>query len=144
MRAVPSTLHQMMKFPIEEGVKTVYGEQHAAKEMFAIKEVVLTPEPSTSKKWSTRGDGFGIVLKPPTGDTIRQSIKTPRLTNNEAEYEAMIVNLELAKSLGAEVIEAKSDSLLVVNQVNKSFKVREDRMQRYLDKLEVTLHRFKE
>ncbi|XP_070054359.1 uncharacterized protein [Nicotiana tomentosiformis] len=56
----------------------------------------------------------------------------------------MIAGLELAKSLGAEVIEAKYDSLLVINQVNKSFEVREDRMQRYLDKLQVTLHRFKE
>ncbi|XP_070015705.1 uncharacterized protein [Nicotiana sylvestris] len=87
---------------------------------------------------------LGIVLKLPKGSTIRQSIKTSRLTNNEAEYEAMIAGLELAKSLGAEVIEAKCDSLLVVNHVNKSFEVREDRMQHYLDKLQVTLHRFKE
>ncbi|XP_070025584.1 uncharacterized protein [Nicotiana sylvestris] len=56
----------------------------------------------------------------------------------------MIASLELSKSLGAKVIEAKCDSLLVVNQVNKSFEVREDRMQRYLDKLQITLHRFKE
>ncbi|XP_070020301.1 uncharacterized protein [Nicotiana sylvestris] len=55
----------------------------------------------------------------------------------------MIAGLELDKSLGAEVIEAKCESLLVVNQVNKIFEVREDRMQRYLDKLQVTLHRFK-
>jgi len=47
MRVVPSTLHQMMKFPTEEGVKTVYGEQHAAKEMFVIEEVVPIPEPLT-------------------------------------------------------------------------------------------------
>ncbi|XP_070025265.1 uncharacterized protein [Nicotiana sylvestris] len=38
MRAVPSTLHQMMKFPTEEVVKTIYGEQYAAKEMFAIEK----------------------------------------------------------------------------------------------------------
>ncbi|XP_070030186.1 uncharacterized protein [Nicotiana sylvestris] len=56
----------------------------------------------------------------------------------------MIVGLELAKSLVAEVSEAKCNSILVVNQVNKSFEVREDKMQRYLDKLQVTLHRFKE
>nr|XP_009797315.1 PREDICTED: uncharacterized protein LOC104243763 [Nicotiana sylvestris] len=55
----------------------------------------------------------------------------------------MIASIELAKSLRAEVIEAKCDSLLVVNQVNKSFEVREDRIQRYLDKLQVTLHHFK-
>ncbi|XP_070034805.1 uncharacterized protein [Nicotiana tomentosiformis] len=56
----------------------------------------------------------------------------------------MISGLELAKSLGAEMIEAKCDYLPVVNQVNKTFEVREGKMQRYLDKLKVTLHRFKE
>ncbi|XP_070005070.1 uncharacterized protein [Nicotiana sylvestris] len=91
-----------------------------------------------------KGSGLGIVLKPPAGGMIRQSIKIARLTNNEAEYEAMIAGLESAKGLGAEVIEAKYDSLLVVNQVNGSFEVREDMMQRYLDKIQVTLHRFKE
>nr|XP_009781672.1 PREDICTED: uncharacterized protein LOC104230538 [Nicotiana sylvestris] len=68
---------------------------------------------------NVKGSGFSIVLKPPT-------------------------SLELAKSLRAEVIEAKCESLLVVNQVNKSFEVRDDMMQRYLDKLQVTLHRLKE
>ncbi|XP_070030092.1 uncharacterized protein [Nicotiana sylvestris] len=55
MRAVPSTLHQMMKFPTKEGVKTVHGEQHVAKEMFAIKEVVPTPKPLTSKTSTSKG-----------------------------------------------------------------------------------------
>ncbi|XP_070015436.1 uncharacterized protein [Nicotiana sylvestris] len=55
MRAVSSTLHQMMKSPTEEGVKIVYGEQHAANEMFAIDEVVPTPEPSTLEKSSIEG-----------------------------------------------------------------------------------------
>ncbi|XP_070056847.1 uncharacterized protein [Nicotiana tomentosiformis] len=56
----------------------------------------------------------------------------------------MIVGLELAKGLGAGVIGAKCDSLLVVNQVNGTFEVREERIQRYLDMLQVTFHRFKE
>ncbi|XP_070025465.1 uncharacterized protein [Nicotiana sylvestris] len=93
---------------------------------------------------NVRGSGLGIVLRPPTGGVIRQSIKTTSLINNEAEYEAMIADLELAKGLRGEVIEEKYVSLLVVNQVNGSFEVREDRMQRYLDKIQVTLHRFKE
>ena len=91
-----------------------------------------------------RGSGLGIVLKPPVGRVIRQSIKIAKLTNNEAEYEAMITCLELAKSLGAETVEAKCDSLLVVSQVNGSYKAREDRMQRYLDKIQIKLRRFKE
>ncbi|XP_070009620.1 uncharacterized protein [Nicotiana sylvestris] len=93
---------------------------------------------------NVRGSGLGIVLRPSTGGVIRQSIKTTRLTNNEAEYEAVIADLELAKGIGAVVIEAKCDSLLVVNQVNGSFVVREDRMQRYLDEIQITLHCFKE
>ncbi|XP_070049329.1 uncharacterized protein [Nicotiana tomentosiformis] len=51
----------------------------------------------------------------------------------------MIAGLEIDKILGAEVIEAKSDSLF-----NGTIEVKEDRMQRYLEKLQVTLHRFKE
>ncbi|XP_059284815.1 uncharacterized protein LOC132038108 [Lycium ferocissimum] len=38
MRAVPSTLHQMLKFPTPEGIKTVRGEQPATREMFAVEE----------------------------------------------------------------------------------------------------------
>ncbi|XP_070023425.1 uncharacterized protein [Nicotiana sylvestris] len=40
MRAVPSTLHQVLKSPTSDGIKIVYGEQPAAKEMFAIDEIV--------------------------------------------------------------------------------------------------------
>jgi len=50
---------------------------------------------------NAKGPGLGIVLKPPTDNVVRQSIRTITLTNNEAEYEAMITGLELAKSLGA-------------------------------------------
>ncbi|XP_075091766.1 uncharacterized protein LOC142171939 [Nicotiana tabacum] len=38
MRAVPSTLHQALKFPTPGGVKTVYSEQPTAKEIFAVDE----------------------------------------------------------------------------------------------------------
>ncbi|XP_019246358.1 PREDICTED: uncharacterized protein LOC109226008 [Nicotiana attenuata] len=40
MRAVPLTLHRVLKFLMPEGVKTVYGEQTTAKEMFVIDEVI--------------------------------------------------------------------------------------------------------
>ncbi|XP_070010464.1 uncharacterized protein [Nicotiana sylvestris] len=54
MRAVPSTLNQMLKFPTEDGVKKVYGEQHTAKKMFVVDEVTLIPEPSNSEKLNTK------------------------------------------------------------------------------------------
>ncbi|XP_060216749.1 uncharacterized protein LOC132644190 [Lycium barbarum] len=42
MKAVPSTMHQALKFLTSEGIKTIHGEQQAAKEMFAIEESVTT------------------------------------------------------------------------------------------------------
>ncbi|XP_060190392.1 uncharacterized protein LOC132619536 [Lycium barbarum] len=74
----------------------------------------------------------------------QHSIRTIKLTNNEVEYEAMIASSELARSLGDEIIKAKCESLLVVNQVNGVFEVKDERMQGYLEKTQVILHRFKE
>nr|XP_016450069.1 PREDICTED: uncharacterized protein LOC107774914 [Nicotiana tabacum] len=52
IRAVPSTLHQIIKFPTKDGMKTIYGEQHAARKMFAIHDVVpmLIPPPPDKPK----------------------------------------------------------------------------------------------
>ncbi|XP_070025190.1 uncharacterized protein [Nicotiana sylvestris] len=49
MRSVPSTLHQMMKFPTKDGIETVYGEKYEAKEMFAVHDVEPTPVPPPPK-----------------------------------------------------------------------------------------------
>ncbi|XP_070025725.1 uncharacterized protein [Nicotiana sylvestris] len=73
-----------------------------------------------------KGAGLGIVLIPPTGKTIN--------TNNEAEYEAVIAVLELARELGIEQVIIKSDSQLVVNQMQGTYITREVRMQQYLEK----------
>ncbi|XP_060187762.1 uncharacterized protein LOC132616966 [Lycium barbarum] len=92
-----------------------------------------------------KGSGLDIVLRSPAEELIRQSIKiSSKLTNNEAEYEPLIAGLKLARGLGAEIVEAMCDSLLVVNQINGTFEVKDDRMQKYLEKVEVVLHRFKE
>ncbi|XP_060183106.1 uncharacterized protein LOC132613067 [Lycium barbarum] len=49
MREVPSKLHQMLKFPTPKGVKTVHGEQPAAREMFAVEKAPLIPKELSSK-----------------------------------------------------------------------------------------------
>ncbi|XP_070028763.1 uncharacterized protein [Nicotiana sylvestris] len=78
--------------------------------------------------------GLGIVLVPPTGETIRQAIKCHPITNNEAEYEDVIACLELSQELGIEQFIIKSDSQLVVNQMLGTYIAREARMQQYLEK----------
>jgi ribonuclease HI/ADP-ribose pyrophosphatase YjhB (NUDIX family) len=45
-------------------------------------------------------------------------------TNNQAEYQAVYLALEKAKELGARVVEFRLDSLLVVNQLNGIYKIK--------------------
>ncbi|XP_070045681.1 uncharacterized protein [Nicotiana tomentosiformis] len=66
------------------------------------------------------------------------------LTNNEAEYEALVVGLEFARGLGFQVIEVKCDSQLVVNQVNGIFNTKEECLQQYLNKVQALLAWFRE
>ena len=42
-------------------------------------------------------------------------------TNNEAEYEALLVGIAMVKLLGREMVELYSDSRLIVGQVNGDF-----------------------
>ena len=63
--------------------------------------------------------GIGVVLKSPKADTLKCKVRLPYpTTNNEAEYEAFFKGLELAKSLGAELVLVQGDSQLVIGQVN--------------------------
>ncbi|XP_062100796.1 uncharacterized protein LOC133806720 [Humulus lupulus] len=67
---------------------------------------------------NTRGSGLGLVLTSPQGDVIEQAVRCRfKATNNEAEYEAMIARLGLAKDMGVKKIVVFSDSQLVVNQM---------------------------
>ena len=42
-------------------------------------------------------------------------------TNNEAEYEALLVGIAMVRLLGREMVELYSDSRLIVGQVNGDF-----------------------
>ena len=55
--------------------------------------------------------GIGVVLKSPEADKLRHKVRLQyQTTNNEAEYEVLLKGLELAKSLGVELILIKGDS----------------------------------
>ena len=54
------------------------------------------------------------------------------VTNNKAEYEAILMGLRIARALGAKNISLRSDSQLVMGQVRGDFEAKETRMQKYL------------
>jgi ribonuclease HI len=68
---------------------------------------------------------IGATIKDETGRIIaRISRRIGSTTNNQAEYRAIIKAVEKAISLGAKHITLKSDSELVVKQINGRYKVK--------------------
>ncbi|XP_058189300.1 uncharacterized protein LOC131306887 [Rhododendron vialii] len=104
-------------------------------------EELLKEEP---KPWVLQVDGSttreasraGLILTSPKGQCLSYALRFEfKATNNESEYEVLVVGLELAKAVGANHVLAKSDSQLVVGQVLGEYTVKEEVMQKYLDKV---------
>jgi len=60
-----------------------------------------------------------------------------KASNNQAEYEALIVGMLLAKEMGAQSLLAKSDSQLVTGQVTGEYQAKDPQMAAYLRYVEV-------
>ena len=74
------------------------------------------------------------ILEGPNGVLIEQSLRFAfKASNNQAEYEALIAGVLLAKEMGARVLMAKSDSLLVTGQVTGEFQAKDPQMAAYLE-----------
>ena len=54
------------------------------------------------------------------------------VTNNEAEYEAVLASLRVATALGVKNVRLRSDSKLIVGQITKEYEAKEERMKKYL------------
>ncbi|GAV59765.1 RVT_3 domain-containing protein [Cephalotus follicularis] len=79
------------------------------------------------------GSGAGLVLTSPDDWTLEYALRFKfKATNNEAEWEALIAGLTIAKHLEVQKIEASSDSQLVVGLANGEYEAREDPMVKYL------------
>ena len=75
---------------------------------------------------------IGAILRDAKGKTAATISRAIGIaTNNEAEYRAVIAGLEKALALGADQVELRSDSELVVNQLLGRYKVRSTALRPY-------------
>ncbi|VFQ93679.1 unnamed protein product [Cuscuta campestris] len=82
----------------------------------------------------SRSCGAGIVLTTPESFRIYYAIRFQfRVSNNEAEYEALINGLKILGKLGVSRVQVYSDSRLVVGQISGEFEAKEERMKKYRD-----------
>jgi ribonuclease HI len=69
--------------------------------------------------------GVGAVVTSPEGETLAEEGRyIGEETNNVAEYRAVQLGLELARSLGAREVEVVNDSQLVARQIGGEYKVK--------------------
>ena len=65
-----------------------------------------------------------------------------RATNNVAEYEALLMGLEVLLELGAQKIVVQSDSELLVRQLNGRYRVKDEKLKVLFQRAMMLLHQF--
>ncbi|XP_073154221.1 uncharacterized protein [Henckelia pumila] len=82
---------------------------------------------------NSEGCGLGALLISPHGDEIRLAVRLNfRASNNEAEYEVVLIGLRAAKQVGAGRVHLYSDSQLIAQQVNGSYEIKSENFKEYM------------
>ncbi|GAV70904.1 RVT_3 domain-containing protein [Cephalotus follicularis] len=151
--AKPDTSRRLIKWSIELGEYDVKFKSRRA-----IKSRVLADFVGGGTLESARGlwmlsvdgtscitgSGARLVLMSPDGWALEYALKFGfEATNNEAEWEALIAGLTIAKHLEVQKIDASSDSQLVVGLASGEYKAREYSMSKYLSHFQSLKSAFK-
>ncbi|KAL0444776.1 UNVERIFIED_CONTAM: hypothetical protein Slati_2200300 [Sesamum latifolium] len=91
-----------------------------------------------------QGSGAGVVIASPQGDDMEFAIKFDfKASNNEVEYEALVIGMRMAQDAGALHLLAYSDSQLIVKQVTGEYETKEESTVQYLQQKDELKTKFK-
>nr|XP_011465143.1 PREDICTED: uncharacterized protein LOC101299390 [Fragaria vesca subsp. vesca] len=113
-------------------------------------EEVFSTEASTWQLYfdgaaRTRGAGAGVIFITPSRGLIPYSFSLMAVcSNNVAEYEALIIGLEIALEMRIDALQAYGDSQLIVRQVNDEYAVRNENLMPYHQRVKYLMARFQE
>ena len=111
----------------------------------------LVPTPPEKDIWELYVDGSaigniggaGIYLRSPEGAELEHAVRLDfQVSNNEAEYEALLAGLKFAKSILAKKVKAFTDSQLVQAQFSGSFATKAPPLLKYLDQIKTLVAHF--
>ncbi len=78
--------------------------------------------------------GSGVVIRNDEGDLVFEAgYYLGRVTNNQAEYTALIRALDVARTAGVEEVELHSDSELMVKQIHGDYRVKNEGLKPLYD-----------
>jgi ribonuclease HI len=80
--------------------------------------------------------GAGVVLISPSKEAMHLSFKLDfKTTNNIAEYEALLLELNSSKEKGIKGLKVFGDVYLIIQQVNNTFQAKHVRLKAYMDEV---------
>lgn len=87
--------------------------------------------------------GAGIVTYDEQGNELwRESAHLGTMTNNMAEYEALVRALRRAREMAITSVFVYTDSQLVANQILGSYRVKNERLRQYLQEAQSMIEDF--
>ena len=87
--------------------------------------------------------GIGYVIQNSDGQDIETGCKYIGIkTNNEAEYMALILALTQAKKMQVETVNIFADSELMIKQLKKEYKVKQEHLKKLLEQAESIVKTF--
>ncbi|GAA0185605.1 hypothetical protein LIER_32893 [Lithospermum erythrorhizon] len=111
-----------------------------ARDLTVPAEISSADEEGTPPCWTLfvdgarneQGVGAGVIIVGPQKEALEYSLRFSfPATNNEAEYEAMILGLRLARSMRLEELMVKGDSKLVIDQLRGTCRVKSEVLRKY-------------
>ena len=153
----PDLVGRMIGWAIELSEFHIWYQPRGAIKSQALADFAteLTPQPieEVHPQWilyvdgssNSRSCGAGVVLEGPDEIIIEHALKFEvKTSNNQAEYEAIIVGLHLAIELEVTKLICKSDSRLVVGQLKEEYEVWETLLQQYFHFVQNLMIKFDE
>ncbi|KAL0448830.1 UNVERIFIED_CONTAM: hypothetical protein Slati_1439400 [Sesamum latifolium] len=84
-----------------------------------------------------QSSGAGIVITSSQGGGLEFSVKFGfKASNNEPEYEALVIGMKMTHEVGARHLVAYSDSQLIVKLVEGTYEAKEENAIQYLQQIE--------
>ncbi|XP_022891604.1 uncharacterized protein LOC111406402 [Olea europaea var. sylvestris] len=159
----PGVSRRLLKWAIELGEFDIEFKPRPSVKAQALADFIVElnsrpwgPDGSSSSStgvWQIFVDGASnssgsgprvIIISPVTLIDIQCALRFEfEATNNEAEYEAVIIAMELAINLELENIKIYSDSQLVVGQIEETFDRKDEKMSLYCLKVHDLQRKFK-
>ena len=140
--------NQLADFGIEYEPRTTIKAQALAD---FIAESNIPHHPEANQKWKLYVDwsstqstsGAGLLIISFAGVRMERVVRFEfAASNNEVEYEALLLELKICYEAGAKTLSTFSDSKLIIGQVNGELKAKDDSMKTHLQQVREFVKKF--